>query len=172
MTRRPTRTLRTRRHVQCTLPSFLRIVWRRYMRPHNHLRAEKDIPKVGTTCANRHHAPSNPLIGLARHHAKSQKPAPNCSSWASKRPRADQLALEWMRAVLQKDISLQTVHDAVDDPHDLKRLLHFHYEGRLSERNRSMVILASRHGVRSGIVCQFLGITKKTHRRYDRKSEE
>src|SRR5262245_47832097 len=82
MTRRPKRTLRTRRHVQCTLPSFLRIVWRRYMRPHNHLRAEKEIPKVGTTCANRHHAPSNPLIGLARHHAKSQKPAPNCSSWA------------------------------------------------------------------------------------------
>src|SRR5262245_6110446 len=77
-----------------------------------------------------------------------------------------------MRAVLQKDISLEAVRDTVGDLRDLKRLLHYLYDGRLSDRNRSMVILASRQGVRRGVVCRFLGITKKTHRRYLRTFEE
>src|SRR5262245_16406444 len=58
----------------------------------NRLRNENEIPKLVTTCSNRHHAPSNPLIRLTPPHATSQKPAPNCSSWASGhcpgRPRA------------------------------------------------------------------------------------
>src|SRR5215813_799177 len=81
MTRRPTRTLRTRRHVQCTL----RLSCESYGAGTCALtitsEPKKEIPKVVTTCSNRHHAPSNTLIGLAPHHAKSQKPAPNCSSW-------------------------------------------------------------------------------------------
>ena len=80
---RPTRTLRTRRHVRCTLPSFLQIVWRRYMRPRTTFGTKKEMPKVGTTCSNQARAPSNPLIRLTPPYAKWQKPVPNCSSWVS-----------------------------------------------------------------------------------------
>jgi transposase len=36
----------------------------------------------------------------------------------------------------------------------------------LSDRNRSMVVLASRRGLSCGTVCDFLGIDKQTHRKY------
>src|SRR6266851_2813777 len=42
----------------------------------------KKIPKVVTTRSNHPRAPSNPLIRLAPPRAKSQKPPPNCASWA------------------------------------------------------------------------------------------
>jgi hypothetical protein len=90
----------------------------------------------------------------------------------SKHRRADQLGFEWMRAVLQKDVSLGALRDAVGDVGDLKTLLHRLYDGRLSDRNRSMVILASRYGLRRAIVCRFLGIDRKTHSRYLRTFEK
>src|SRR5260370_33928218 len=43
----------------------------------------KKIPKVVTTRSNHPPAPSNPLIRLAPSRAKSQKPPPNCASWAT-----------------------------------------------------------------------------------------
>src|SRR3954454_22230987 len=45
-------------------------------------------------------------------------------------------------------------------------LLHRLYEGRLSDRNRSMVVLASRRGLSGGAVCAFLGIDRTTRRKY------
>jgi transposase len=41
----------------------------------------------------------------------------------------------------------------------------------LSDRNRSMVVLANRRGLISGTVCRFLGIEKKTYRKYLRAFE-
>src|SRR5713101_6571934 len=43
----------------------------------------KKIPKVVTTRSNHPRAPPNPLIRLAPPRAKSQKPPPNCASWAN-----------------------------------------------------------------------------------------
>ena len=51
------------------------------------------------------------------------------------------------------------------DP-EVATLLDRLYGGRLSDRNRSMVALASRRGLSSGTVCEFLGIDKRTHRNY------
>src|SRR5262245_23326383 len=48
------------------------LLWRRYMCPHNHLRREKKIAKVVTTCPNHVRAPSNPLIRLTPPYAKSK----------------------------------------------------------------------------------------------------
>jgi transposase len=59
----------------------------------------------------------------------------------------------------------------VGDVPNLTALLQRLYDGCLSERNRSMVILANRHGLSSGIICSFLGIQKKTHRKYLRTFE-
>jgi len=80
-------------------------------------------------------------------------------------------AFEWMRAVLQKEISPEALHHEVGDVPDLAAVLHRLYEGRLSDRNRSMVVLASRRGLSSGTVCAFLSIDHKTHRKYLRMFE-
>jgi transposase len=82
------------------------------------------------------------------------------------RAQARQVAFEWMRAVLQKDISPDALRREVGDAPDISALLDRLYDGRLSDRNRSMVVLASRRGLSSGIVCNFLGINKLTYRRY------
>ena len=79
--------------------------------------------------------------------------------------RPQQSAFEWMRAVLQKDVSLDALRGEIGDFPDLETLLQRLYDGRLADRNRSIVVLASRRGVSSGFVCSFLGIDKKTHRR-------
>src|SRR3954454_7555960 len=55
---------------------------------------------------------------------------------------------------------------------ELARLLQGLYDGRLSDRNRSMVVLATRRGLRRGVVCPFLGIDKRTRRKYLRLFEQ
>ena len=88
------------------------------------------------------------------------------------REQARQAAFEWMRAVLQKDISPDALRRDVGDVPDLGALLGRLYDGRLSERNRSMTVLADHHGLGRGAVCGFLGISKRTRRRYLRTFEE
>ena len=87
------------------------------------------------------------------------------------RAQARQAAFDWMRAVLQMDISPDALRRDAGDVPDLGALLHHLYDGRLSDRNRSVVVLASRHGLSSGTVCSFLGIDSKTHRKYLRTFE-
>ena len=86
--------------------------------------------------------------------------------------RAREAAFEWMRAVLQKDINLDMLRREVGDIPDIETLLQHIYAGRLSHRNRSMTILASRRGLSAPLVCSFLGIDKKTHRKYLRTFED
>jgi transposase len=83
-----------------------------------------------------------------------------------RREQARQAAFEWMRAVLQKEISIDTLRREIGDVPDITALLDCLYDGRLSDRNRSMVVLASRRGLSGGTVCDFLGIDKQTHRKY------
>ncbi len=64
--------------------------------------------------------------------------------------RPQQSAFEWMRAVLQKDVSLDALRGEIGDFPDLETLLQRLYDGRLADRNRSIVVLASRRGVSSG----------------------
>jgi transposase len=85
---------------------------------------------------------------------------------ADTRVEAQQIAFEWMRAVQQKDVSPDTLARDVGDVPDLATLLYRLYEGRLSDRNRSMTVLADCHGLGSGTVCSFLGIDRETHRKY------
>jgi hypothetical protein len=89
-----------------------------------------------------------------------------------RRAQAQQAAFDWMRAILQKDIGPDALRRDVGDVPDLGALLHGLYDGRLSDRNRSMAILADRHGLGAGMVCRFLGIDSKAHRKYLRTFEE
>jgi transposase len=76
-------------------------------------------------------------------------------------------AFEWMRSVLQNELEHARLSDQVGvELNELKKLTYRLYNGRLSERNKSMVILAAGHGVRRLAICEFLGIDRKTARKY------
>jgi len=78
-----------------------------------------------------------------------------------------QNAFEWMRSVLQNEVEHPRLYDQLGiDLDELGKLTRRLYDGRLSERNKSMVVLAAGHGVRRTAICQFLGIDRKTARRY------
>src|SRR3954449_5876807 len=70
----------------------------------------------------------------------------------SRKEQARRDAFEWMRALLQKEIGVQELHrefgDLPEYPHLLQRL----YDGRLSDRNRALVILAKHHGLSRGVI--------------------
>jgi len=68
--------------------------------------------------------------------------------------------------VLQKKIDGEVLRREIGGLPDFALLVRRLYNGRLSDRNRSLVILASRRGVASGRVCAFLGISKKTYQSY------
>jgi transposase len=88
-----------------------------------------------------------------------------------KRTEAESIAFDWMRSVLQKQIALSTLRSDIGDLPELTNLLRRVYDGRLADRNRSMVILANRHGLTRNVTCRFLGIGHHTYRKYLRTFE-
>jgi transposase len=90
----------------------------------------------------------------------------NIAPKPDKREQARRDAFEWMHAVLQKKSRPDALGQEIGDVPDIAALLDRLYGGRLSDRNRSMVVLASRRGLSCGTVCDFLGIDKHTHRKY------
>jgi hypothetical protein len=88
-----------------------------------------------------------------------------------RREQAKRAAFEWMRALLQKEIGDEVLRRELGDMPELACLLRRLYEGRLSDRNRSMVVLAKRRGLGRGVICTFLGISKVTYLKYLRTFE-
>src|SRR3954464_13328896 len=116
-----------------------------------------DPPVVSAQCAERFFRDAGRVVSVA--------PKPD------RREQARQAAFDWMRAVLQKDVSLDALRRDVGDVPDLGTLLNCLYDGRLSDRNRAMTVLADRHGLSGGTVCSFLGIDNKTRFKYLRNFE-
>jgi lambda repressor-like predicted transcriptional regulator len=83
-----------------------------------------------------------------------------------RRAQARQAAFDCMRSLLQKEISLDVLRRELGDVPDITALFDCLYNGRLSDRNRSMAILGNRRGLCSDTVCSFLAIDKKTYRKY------
>jgi transposase len=79
------------------------------------------------------------------------------------------LHIEWMRRVLQKESNEDILHHELDDIPDLSILLQHLHNGRLSDRNRAMVALASRRKIPSRTICEFLGVGKAFVRNYREK---
>jgi transposase len=88
-----------------------------------------------------------------------------------RRKQARQGAFEWMRRVLQKDFNSDALRREIGDIPDFAAVLDRLYDGRLSDRNRSMAVLANRRGLSRDTVCSFLGIDKHTYRKYLRTFE-
>jgi transposase len=102
------------------------------------------------------------LMGLSH-----RSPSGDAASDLNRQPKArDATAFEWMRKVMQKEICSATLHCELGRVPELGLLLKRLYEGRLSDRNRSLSVLASIRGWRTSAICTFLGINKKTHRKY------
>jgi transposase len=79
------------------------------------------------------------------------------------------IAFDWMRSVLQNQIEIPKLLVDVGDLPELRELVSVVYDGRLADRNRSMVVLANRHGIGNTVICKFLGIARGTARGYLRK---
>jgi transposase len=92
-------------------------------------------------------------------------------------PKPDQRALtqrarfDWMRSLLQKGIDADALRREVGDVADFGDLLHHLYNGRLSDRNRSMAVLASRRGLSGRMISTFLDIDKQSCSKYLRTFE-
>jgi hypothetical protein len=77
--------------------------------------------------------------------------------------------IEWMRRTLQNDVDEETLHRELDGIPELSVLLQHLHNGRLSDRNRSMVALASYRKIPSQTICTFLGVGKAFVRKYRNK---
>ncbi len=75
-------------------------------------------------------------------------------------------ALAWMSALLHKKMDYRDLPDAIIGHSDLPILLNRLEKGRLLDRKRSIAILASRRGLKSGLICKFLSLSRQTYRRY------
>lgn len=75
---------------------------------------------------------------------------------------------EWLRAAVQKDASRQTRCRDVRDDDDTSLITSRLYDGRLSDRNRAVVILSRRAGICARTAMAFLGISKCTYYSYVR----
>jgi transposase len=67
---------------------------------------------------------------------------------------------EWMRRLLQKEASEDDLICELGDIPGLSILLGHIHKGRLMDRNRAMVVLASRRKIPSRTICEFLGVGK------------
>src|SRR5829696_3982033 len=89
-------------------------------------------------CISDEEAFSGSYDSVRRYAAQFFRDAGRVAGVAPKPDPREQLrlyAFEWMRAVLQKEISSEMLRCEVGDVPDLATLLHRLYEGRLSDRN-------------------------------------
>lgn len=105
-----------------------------------------------------------------RHLISLHRPRPVTEAYLHLRPRFD--AFEWMLAVLQKKVAVQELKYQTDDLPDLEVLLNRLYAGKLSDRNKSLAIIAWRRGLTARTICSFLGISSSTYNVYKRTFAE
>ncbi len=76
---------------------------------------------------------------------------------------------EWMRLMLQREINGDALHRELGTIPGLPVLLKHLHDGRLLDRNRAMVALASHRKIASQTICSFLGVGKAFVRKYRNK---
>ena len=77
--------------------------------------------------------------------------------------------IEWMRQMLQKEMNEGPLHRELGDIPDLAVLLQHLHNGRLRDRNRAMVVLATHRKIPSKTICAFLGVAKAFVLKYRNK---
>jgi transposase len=79
---------------------------------------------------------------------------------------------KWISSISHKEIDHVDMPQAIIGHPDLPILLNRLQTGRLLDRRRSMVILASRRGLRGSLICKLLDVSPATYRRCLRVFEE
>jgi transposase len=77
-----------------------------------------------------------------------------------------QEVFDWMRAVLQGALGRSELASELSHVAELDKLLAAIIEGRLSNRNKAMAVLARERGIGQSYVCSFLYLAKKTATKY------
>ena len=67
---------------------------------------------------------------------------------------------------MQGLVSIDSVRREIKDTEQIGKLLRRIWEGRLAERNKALAVIASRRGIPLRTICRFLGIDRKTVRKY------
>jgi len=88
-----------------------------------------------------------------------------------KRVQAHHTLFEWVRSLLQQEYDAETLHRDLGDVPEMGILLHHLYNGSLSNRNRSAVVLADQRGLSQRMICRFLAIDPRSCRKYLRTFE-
>jgi transposase len=86
--------------------------------------------------------------------------------------KARQSAFEWMRNVLQGDVSVDALAAELGEVSDLNELVILVTEGRLSDRNRALTVLAREKGFSIADVCESLHLSKASVLKYCRRYHE
>jgi transposase len=90
----------------------------------------------------------------------------------TRRTRATLSAFDWMRKILQGEVSLNALTRELGELSDLNELLVVVTEGRLSDRNRALAVLGRERGFRINDVCGFLHLSKDSCLKYSRRYHE
>ena len=107
-----------------------------------------------------------------------ERPNPSLEPFAKKETRstrklrARQEAFDWMRKVLQGETSLNALAGELGGLSDLNELLTVVTEGRLSDRNRALAVLARERGFSISDVRGFLNCAKDSVLKYCRRYHE
>jgi transposase len=88
-----------------------------------------------------------------------------------KRVQAHHTLFEWMRSLLQQEYDAETLYRDLGDVPEMGILLHHLYNGSLSNRNRSAVVLADQRGLSQRMICRVLAIDPRSCRKYLRTFE-
>jgi transposase len=96
---------------------------------------------------------------------------PRMPSARSSRERHRLLHIEWMRRLLQNELNEDDLNYDLGDISGLSTLLEHLHNGRLVDRNRAMVALASRRNIPNRTISAFLGVGKAFVRNYRNKFE-
>ena len=81
------------------------------------------------------------------------------------------MQIEWMRRLLQKELNEDDLNSDLSDIPGFSTLLAHLHNGRLADRNRAMVALASRKNIPNRTISEFLGVSKAFVRNYRNKFE-
>jgi transposase len=100
---------------------------------------------------------------------KREAACPQMPSARSSREGQRLLHNEWMRRLLQKEANEDDLKCELGDIPGLSILLGHIHNGRLMDRNRAMVVLASRRKIPSRTIREFLGVGKAFVRNYRNK---
>ncbi|MDQ2834603.1 MAG: IS630 family transposase [Acidobacteriota bacterium] len=90
----------------------------------------------------------------------------------TRRLKATQVAFNWMRNVLQGDVTSSALANELEELSDLNKLVTVVTEGRLSDRNRALAVLARGKGFTITDVCEFLNLSRASVLKYCRRYHE